>query len=175
VVAPRAAQTASYREAPPRPPPARPPIKLRAVAAVGCLALTLFTSNKLWTMARLRGDIDGIPEREMIVGRELRRFQSRSNAVVFRLRDEQGSDWEIQLNEGNPRRNRTGERIRVRCLESSRDCYARESVYIDDGNRQFDIALLTIEIAGLIASLLLIRHRIKTWRQTERLTAPPRG
>ena len=42
------------------------------------------------TMAKLRGDVDGIPEQEMSVGRELSRFGS--GAVIYQLIDERGGE-----------------------------------------------------------------------------------
>jgi hypothetical protein len=165
----------SYREAPPRPPPARPPIKLAFAIALGCFALAIFTSSKLWTMAKLRGDVDGIPEQEMSVGRELSRFGS--GAVVYQLIDERGGEWKIQAGEAQAKSYRSyeGAKVRVRCLERSHDCYQRGSVYIDDGNRQFDFMLLAIEISGLLASLVVVQRRRAAWRRTKHLTAPPRA
>ncbi|MBL8744661.1 MAG: hypothetical protein JNK04_26310 [Myxococcales bacterium] len=163
----------TYREAPGRPAPPRPPVGLATAAAFGCIALAIFTSTKLFRMAQLRGDIGGIDAQEMTIGRELRRFNPGS--AVYELRKpDSDAVHEIQINERGAHRNRTGERISVRCI--GRDCYSRaDSVYIDDGNRQFDIMLLALELSGLVTSVVIVRRRLRAWREAQRLVAPPRA
>src|SRR5690348_491229 len=86
-----------YRAFVPPPPPPRPSVAIFVVIGLGCAALAAFTSHKLYVMAELRGDIAGIPERELVVEGAVRRYQDGTSVYSLRNPDRQGQPWEIQV------------------------------------------------------------------------------
>jgi hypothetical protein len=131
---------------------------------LGCAALATFTSHKLFVMAKLRGDIGDLPQRELVVDGRLRGFPDGSG--VYALYDparREASKLEIQFTSAQAERYRPHARIVVRCEETGRACYMPDSVYIDDGNRSFDLGLLVIELSGLTACLVALGRRRAAW------------
>ncbi len=142
---------------------------LGALIAVAALS---FTANKLLVMARLRGDISGIEGRPAILLQEVRRFNEAS--AEYALGDaftREPLGYTIQLREHQAVRYRPGPALFVRCLEDERSCYIRGSIYIDDANRAFDLALLCIELCGLGLALWAMRRRVHAWRSSIRLVS----
>lgn len=155
-----------YREPWRPPPPPLPPLVGLALGALLAGALAAFTSNKLLVMAKLRGDIEGIPERELVLSRELLRYKEKS--AVYALVDPNDPDaqpYRIQIQRDRIGNYRYGEIVKVRCLESERQCYMPGSVYIDDSNRSFDIGLLAIELGALAGCTWAGVRRWRAWRR----------
>jgi hypothetical protein len=165
-----------YRAPAPLAAPPRPETRLLTVVAIACLALAAFTSNKLYRMAQLRGDLPGIPERTMVVTRELRRFgmSALEVEVIDAARPAAGA-WKHQIatDGGVVFTNIVGSELRLRCIDSSRDCYGPGSVYIDDGNRSFDVGLLCLELAGLAAAGFALWRRRRAYRGALRAVTLP--
>ncbi len=156
-----------YREPwrPPTPPPTRPPWMMLALVTLGCAWLLGFTTHKLATMAKLRGDTPGIAERAMVLDGEFRRFNAFN--AEYTLRDphsENPEPWRIQLTAAQMVPLRFGDTLRVRCVDDERQCYLRGSVYIDDGNLGFDHGLQRIELAGLAGCVAVLLRRLVRWR-----------
>lgn len=167
-----------YRAPPPAVPPPRPRVVLLALVTAGCLAFATFTTNKLFTMAQLRGDLPGIAERRMVISREVRYFGLESLEVELTEPGEaETRAWRFQIDT----RGRTdfsaliGSEVRVRCLEAARECYGPRSVFISDANRAFDFGLLAAELLGLGAAARAIVVRVRTWRRAEKAVARPTG
>lgn len=96
-----------------------------------------------------------------------RAYDTRSGR--FLLRDTvTGEEREIQLRMTQADRYRMGEAISVRCMPNAGECFVRDSIYIDDGNRDFDIGLLVVEWIGLAASVRAIVKRVGAWRAAVR-------
>ncbi len=155
-----------YREPWRPPPPPLPPLLGLALGVLLAGGLAVFTSNKLIVMAQLRGDIEGIPQRELAFSRELQRYSGKS--AVYQLVDPNEPDaapYRIQVEQRHLGDVRFGQTLKVRCLESDRHCYGPTSVYIDDGNRAFDIALLTMELGALATCTWAGVRRWRTWRR----------
>jgi len=151
------------------PPPPRPGIVLPLLAALLCASLAVFTSRKLDTMAMLRGERPGSPERELTVQSvsELGR-----NTWLFILRDPQTqATYRLQARSHQLERLETGSTVRVRCLDD--DCYFADSVYIEDGNVAFDRGLLAVELAGFVAALGYLGLQRRRWRDAWRALARP--
>lgn len=165
-----------YRAPAPLPLPERPQHRLLIAVAIGCAALAAFTSNKLYRMAQLRGDLPGIEERTMLITRELRRFGTSALEVevVDAARPAAGT-YKHQIDTRNQTvfTNVIGDELRLRCLGGQ--CYGPRSVYIDDGNRQFDVGLLCVELAGLAACAVAIARRRRAWRGAVRAVQQPVG
>jgi hypothetical protein len=162
-------QVPTYREPWRPPPPSRPRLLGLALGALLFASLAAFTTNKLVTMAHLRGDLAGIPERTMILSGERRRLSK--DTITFGLVDPRspgGPTWELQLRPGQSEKLRFGDEIVVRCVDIDRSCYVPGSVYIDDGNRRFDLGLLGFELIGLGACVLVATGRLRAWRRALR-------
>ncbi len=164
-----------YR-APWLPPRSRLPLLPLLPATLGALvaiAAMTFTANKLVVGARLRGDIDGIEGRMVVLLQEVRRFDAKS--AEYSLGDaftREPLGYTIQLRESQAATHRSGKAMFVRCLDDERACYTRGSVYISDGNRNFDLVLLGIELLGLGVALRALAWHVRAWRMSIR---PPSG
>ena len=158
-----------YRERWRGPRPAFPNVILAALVFLGCAALSVFTTEKLATMARLRGFTPGAPERVMTVERVRRTFNPAM--AEYDLADERHGTWKIQLTQAQIERIRYQTPVFVRCLEDERECFVPDSVYISDGNFGFDRLLRAMEIFGLLAAALRITWRLRGWRREQRAWA----
>ena len=162
-----------YREPWRPPPPPLPPLLGLALGALLAGGLAVFTSNKLYVMAQLRGDIAGIPERELVFSRELVRYSGKS--ASYALSDPTDPDAEpfrIQIQASRIGDYQYGQLVKVRCIESERQCYVRGSVYIDDGNRSFDLVLLAVELTALAGCTWA---GVRRWRAWKRLAGAASG
>lgn len=142
--------TTPYRAAPPL-RPSRAALVGPLVGAALCALLAVFTSHKLVAMARLRGWLDGAPPRTLVVAGEGTPLGT--STVVIPLSDPLAPGAardSIQARAHQFGRLRLGASVTVRC-DSSRECYLPDSVYIEDGNVAFDLALLALELGGLVA------------------------
>lgn len=164
---------APYRSPQPLARPPRPPL-----AALGATALLLsflgaFTTSKLETMAMLRGDAPGIAPRDMQLVGERRRFTPyQAEYDLVAPDDPTRAVWTIQLTSTQMRERRYGDVLRVRCLDDERACYLRDSVYVNDGNVQFDRTLRVIELAILAVCVAVLARRIVRWRAALRVLRP---
>lgn len=144
--------------------PPRPPTRRLALALVACLGLLAFTSNKLYVGAQLRGELDGIPTRAMVLGAPAREL---GEGTVEHWLSPPGqldaAEHTIQLVPSQRRRMAIGDTLAVRC--DGRECYLPDSVYISDGNRSFDIALLGLEALGTVVVIGLWLMRWRAWRR----------
>lgn len=167
---------APYRAPQPLALPPRPPLAGLATTAIVCALLAAFTTSKLDTMARLRGDAPGIAPRAMVLVGERRRFSPHQAEYDLVAPDDGAhTPWTIQLTSTQMRDRRYGDELRVRCLDDSRECYLRDSVYVNDGNVQFDHGLQVIELAGLACCLAVMARRLVRWRMLLRVLRPREG
>lgn len=141
------------------------------IGAVLCASLLWFTTSKIATMLQLRGDDPGIAPRTMVLTRELRRFNPAQ--AEYELRDPAGTRWTIQLTATQMYDRRYGDTMRVRCLDDERECFIRDSVFVNDGNLSFDHTLQIIDIVGLLACLAAMARRVVRWRRAKQVFAPP--
>ena len=150
----------------------RPAYRMLAVGALAALALAAFTGHKLLVMAKLRGDVAGIEPRSLRIAYPLRRLAA--DTQEFRLADPARRDaaWTIQLTTAEAARHRVGDTIVVRC--DGAECYLPDAVYINDGNMQFDTALLALELASAAACLIVIARRWRRYRAARRGDHLPR-
>ncbi len=167
---------APYRAPQPLALPPRPPLAGLATATVVCALLAAYTTSKLDTMARLRGDVPGIAPRTMVLVGLRRRFSPHQAEYDLVATDDRARGaWTIQLTSTQMRDRRYGDALRVRCLDDDRACYLRDSVYVSDGNVQFDHGLRVIELAGLAVCLTVMARRIVRWRMLLRVLRPREG
>lgn len=154
-----------YRE-PWQPSPQRPVLALPLVLALGCACLGLFTGNKLLTAAQLRGDLPGISQRAMRFGPALRRFSP--DQAMYALDDPSDTQggWTIQLTAAQTESLRVGDTLVVRCTDD-RECYVRDSIFINDDNMRFDLGLLALELAGALACAGVALRNWLAWRRED--------
>lgn len=148
---PKTTSASPYREAPSRPAPRRPPYWVLAAIALGCVGLLCVTTHKLYVMLLLRGDIEGIAPRLVVLGPSK---QVWPNGVDLRVVTDPATHdpvGEIQVARGQASSVPSGAPISVRCRNGQ--CYAPESIYIDDDNLFFDEMLLAGETVGFAAAL----------------------
>lgn len=150
----------------------RPGYRVLAIGALATLALAAGTGHKLLVMAKLRGDVAGIEPRSLRIAYPLRRLAA--DTQEFRLADPARRDapWTIQLTTAQAARHRVGDTIVVRC--DGAECYLPDAVYINDGNMQFDTALLALELASAAACLIVIARRQRAARAARRGEHLPR-
>lgn len=161
------APSSPYRVPAPRPGPPRPALIVLTLVALGCIALAIFTSHKLYRMAQLRGEIAGA-EARVVTFRGLKQSFNRESGR-FRIDDAvTGEEREIQLRMTQAERYGVGEQLSVRCLPGSSECFVPDSIFISDGNWNFDLGLLTIELVGFAAAVRSIVKRVRTWRAAVR-------
>ncbi|MBK9033154.1 MAG: hypothetical protein IPL61_18100 [Myxococcales bacterium] len=146
--------------------PPRPAYRMLALGALAAVALTAFTTHKLVVMARMRGELGDVPVRALIVEGVARRFSD--GGAEYQLGDRARPDaaWTIQLTADQAARHPRGAVVEVRC--DADECYLPDSVYISDGNVQFDLALLAIELAGAAVCLGVLARRWRAWRAASR-------
>ena len=169
----QSAPSRPYREPPRIAPPPRPPVAGVTLGALGCALLFAFTTRKLDVAEKLRGDAPGIEPRVMTLTGEVRRFNPQQ--AVYHLSDAQHTPWEIQLTSSQMERYRYGDELAVRCLDDERECFVRDSVFINDGNMGFDRGLQKIELAGLGLCVVAIIRRVVRWRRAVKVLLPPRA
>lgn len=152
--------------------PPRPAYGMLVIGALAALALAAYTGHKLLVMAKLRGDLPGIAARELRLEGVQRRLSS--DTLVFALADPTRPDgaWTIQLSPAQAMGHQVGATITVRC--DGRECYLPDSVYISDGNLVFDAVLLTLELGGAVACLIVLTRRWRAARAARRGDHLPR-
>ena len=142
-----------YRPIPEPVRPSVPRFKVTLVVVIVSAALALFTGRKLHVMAGLRGMRPGYPQRTMIVGGDVRRYQDGARVIaLFDPANPNHAPYEIQVQPDGLGDFREHSDVRVRCVEEDHECYGATSVYIDDGNFSFDQGLLALECIMLFLS-----------------------
>lgn len=146
--------------------PPRPAYRVLALGALAAVALTVFTAHKLVVMARMRGQLGDVPVRALIVEGVARRFAGGDAEYQLGDRSRPGEAWTIQLTADQAVRHPRGAIVEVRC--DGGECYLPDSVYISDGNVQFDLALLAIELVSAAICLVVLARRWRAWRAAAR-------
>jgi len=128
---------------------------------VGCIGLTAYTSHKLYTMARIRGVIG---ERLVVTHSVV----DKTREEPVRRRDDPtcwlwyhigGVRHRIQSDCDYWARVTIGQTIEIVSLEDKSFLKDGE-IYASDGNFMFDIVLLGVELAGVVACIVaLVRRR----------------
>jgi hypothetical protein len=144
----------------------RPAYRWLVVGALAALALAVFTGHKLLVMAKLRGDLDGIEPRTQRLAYPLRRLSPDTQVFALAEPTQTASTWTIQLTTDQAARHRVGDTIDVRC--DGAECYLPDSVYISDGNMQFDAVLLALELGSAAACALVMARRWRRYRAARR-------
>lgn len=150
----------------------RPAYRMLAVGALAALALAAFTGHKLLVMAKLRGELAGVEPRTLRLAHPLRRLSTDTLEFALAEPTRSAGAWTIQLTTDQAARHRVGDRLDVRCDGS--ECYLPDSVYISDGNMQFDAVLLTLELGSAAACALVIARRWRRYRAARRGDHLPR-
>lgn len=150
----------------------RPAYRMLAVGALAALALAAFTGHKLLVMAKLRGDLAGIEPRTLRLAYPLRRLSTDTQEFALAEPTQTASAWSIQLTTDQAARHRVGDTIVVRC--DGAECYLPDSVYISDGNMQFDAVLLALELGSVTACALVFARRWRRYRAARRGEHLPR-
>ncbi|MEZ4400843.1 MAG: hypothetical protein R3B06_12535 [Kofleriaceae bacterium] len=147
-------------------PPPRPAYRMLALVAVTALGLTAFTTHKLVVMARMRGELGDVPVRALVVEGMTRSIAR--DAAEYQLGDPTRPEvaYTIQLTDDQAARHPRGAVVGVRC--NGAECYLPDSVYISDGNLQFDLVLLVIELAAAAGCLVVLARRWRAWRAAAR-------
>ena len=144
----------------------RPAYRMLAVGALAALALAAFTGHKLLVMAKLRGDLPGIAPRTLRVAYPLRRLSPDTQEFALADPTQTARAWTIQLTTDQAARHPVGDTLDVRC--DGAECYLPDSVYISDGNMQFDTVLLALELGCAAACAIAIARRWRRYRAARR-------
>jgi hypothetical protein len=141
--------TGPYREPTFRIP--RQPLPISwLVGLLACALLAAYTSHKLVYMARLRGWLEGAPERTYRVLSDYRMLGAATYVIDLQALDGDAARCTLQVRQADWVVLREGSTVRARRVPGERECFVPQSVYIEDGNVQFDAGLLSLEAVGVV-------------------------